>query len=630
MLTNALIYLCAAVLSVPIAKRLGLGSVLGYLLAGVIIGPNMLHLVGDQKEVMHFAEFGVVLMLFLIGLELQPRRLWEMRKPILGLGGMQVLCTTVLITSALAMFTEVNWNVNLTIGMTLALSSTAIVIQSLSEKGLLNTQAGKNAFAVLLFQDIAIIPILALLPLLMISSSIEPSQAGHGSLIDHLPIWAQIAATILTILAIVIGGKFLSAPIFRFIAETRLREVFTAFALLLIIAIAVLMQTIGLSPALGTFLAGVVLAESEFRHELEVDIEPFKGLLLGLFFITIGASIDFHLLASHPLAISLAVIALFIAKASILAILAKSFNLGRQQGTLFTVALAQGGEFGFVIIAASTKMAILDQTLSNLLMLIVTLSMLISPFLLVAHERLMSRPQKTSSEPNRSGPKNKPIIIAGYGRFGQIVGRLLNAQGYEISIVDHSPGQLDTVQRFGSTVYYGDAARKELLEAAGAEQAQLLVIAVDAPTKTLEIIETARQHFPHLKIFARATDRRHAYELLRAHIEGFRRETFDSALRLGIDALKALGLDSAAAERAGEIFVEHDEQALIELAKYWGDDKSYGVANRQRMEDLEQVLQADQNPTQDSPAPDNNTAPTTDNPHTPYTADEPPNSKPPA
>lgn len=594
MLSASLIYLCAAVISVPLAKRLGLGSVLGYLLAGIIIGPFVLELVDDQTEVMHFAEFGVVMMLFLIGLELRPGLLWDLRKTILGLGGMQVILTALLATGTMLWFSSLAWQTALAIGLAVALSSTAIVIQSLSEKGLLKTQAGKNAFSVLLFQDISVIPILALFPLLALSGVAVNTTDAHQSLISGLPAWAQILVTLLTIISIIIGGKFLSAPIFRFIADTHLREIFTAFALLIVVAIAVLMQSIGLSPALGTFLAGVVLAESEFRHELEVDIEPFKGMLLGLFFITVGASIDFNVLMNSPLIITGAVIGLITLKALVLAFLAWIFKMGNKQGLLFAFALAQGGEFAFVLASTGRNFGVFSYEVSNTLTVIVALSMLISPLLIIFYEWFFSRPeQKSSAEADTDIEPTCNVIIAGYGRFGQIIGRLLSAQGFHLTILDHSPSQIDLLRRFGNKVYYGDASRKELLQAAGAAEAQVLVIAVDEPDKTLDIVHTAKKYFPHLRILARAVDRRHAYELIREKIAGYQRETFDSALRLGIQALTELGVNNQQAEHAGKLFAIHDQQSLTMLASLWGDDKSYGAAVRQRMEDLKQVLQSD-------------------------------------
>ncbi|TQV87198.1 monovalent cation:proton antiporter-2 (CPA2) family protein [Aliikangiella coralliicola] len=593
MLTSALIYLCAAVISVPVAKRLGLGSVLGYLIAGVLIGPYLLNLIDDQSDVMHFAEFGVVMMLFLIGLELRPSRLWELRKPILGLGGMQVTLTALIITLILVAISDNHWKTGLAIGLTIALSSTAIVIQSLSERGQLKSEAGNNAFSVLLFQDIAVIPIVALFPLLAISPDLA-AEVDHKSLVSSFPVWAQIGITLLTISAIIFGGKYLSAPVFRYIAETHLREIFTAFALLLVVAIALLMQAIGLSPALGTFLAGVVLADSEFRHEMEIDIEPFKGLLLGLFFITVGASIDFNLLFENPLTIALSVFSLVVLKIAILGFLAHLFRFNRAQGTLFAFALAQGGEFAFVLVSLGNQTGVYTFDLGNTINLVVALSMLISPLLLIIHEWFFSQSDRpTAKDYSQEIEPTRSVIIAGYGRFGQIIGRLLSAQGYNLTILDHSPSQIDLLRRFGNEVFYGDASRKDLLKAAGADEAQLLVIAVDEPDKTLDIIKVAKTNFPQMKIIARAIDRRHAYELLRLEIDGFVRETFDSALNLGIDALKLLGHDEEVAKRAGELFAQHDDETLNMLSSLWGDDKSYGVAVRQRIEDLKQVLQSD-------------------------------------
>ena len=593
MLVSALIYLFAAVVSVPIAKRLGLGSVLGYLIAGVLIGPFVFHLVGDQTHVMHFAEFGVGMMLFLVGLELRPSRLWQMRRPILGLGGLQVILTAAMISALVMLASDFVWQVSLAIGLTLALSSTAIVLQSLTERGLLKTQAGANSFSVLLFQDIAVIPILALLPLLAVGEVVN--NAGvHDSLISHLPVWIQVVITSATILAIVLGGKYLAAPFFRFIAETRMREVFTAFALLIVVAITVLMQAIGLSPALGSFLAGVVLADNEFRHELEVDIEPFKGLLLGLFFITVGASIDFQLLFDQPLLIGLSVVSLILVKVIVLASVAAISSMSRSQGMLFTLALAQGGEFAFVLASSARQFNVFDDALVNMITVVVALSMLISPLLLVAYEIYFSRKgQQAQPEQDTNIDSTDDVILAGYGRFGQIIGRLLVAQGYNLTILDHSPGQVELVRRFGNKVYYGDAARRDLLEAAGANEAKLLVIAVDEADKTLDIIHTAQMHFPHLKILARAIDRSHAYAIMQTKIDGLRRETFDSALHLGVDALQLLGVPELSAQQAGQLFAQHDEENMIKLAEVWGDDKQYGIAVQKGLQELKQVLKED-------------------------------------
>ena len=595
MLLSALIYLLAAVIAVPIAKRLGLGSVLGYLIAGIIIGPSALALVGEQSSVMHFAEFGVVMMLFLVGLELQPSRLWKLRRSILGLGGLQVILTSSLIALSVWWLMALPLLLAIAIGMTFALSSTAIVLQSLNERGQLNTQAGNNAFSVLLFQDIAVIPMLALLPLLATFPLLDTGAHHSSNLIAHLPIWQQVLVSIGAIASIIGLGRFVASPVFRFIAETRLPELFTAFALLIVVAIAVAMTSIGLSAALGTFLAGVVLAESEFRHEIEVDIEPFKGLLLGLFFITVGASIDFVVLFEHFNLIIVCVLALVIIKGAVLLLLSRIFKMEKKQAILFAVALAQGGEFAFVLSSSGQQYGVFDAHTGGLITIVVALSMLLAPLLFLAYEAYFSRlSQRATYVDDQEVVPTCQVIVAGYGRFGQIVGRLLASHGFHLTILDHSPSQIDLVRRFGSTVFYGDASRHDLLEAAGAHDAKLLVVGVDQAAKGLEIIQTAKKHFPHLKIIARAVDRRHAYEIIREDIDGFRRETFDSALNLGIDALTILGVPEARAQRLAQVFAQHDEESLYKLAQVWGDDASYGVAVRQRMEDLQQVLAEDQ------------------------------------
>jgi monovalent cation:proton antiporter-2 (CPA2) family protein len=590
----ALIYLAAAIVAVPIAKRVGLGSVLGYLIAGILIGPYALGVVGDQTDVMHFAEFGVVMMLFLVGLELQPSRLWTLRHSILGLGGLQVVLSAAAIFAFCYWFFAMHWQTALAIGLMLALSSTAIVLQSLEEKGWLKQEAGQNAFSVLLFQDIAIIPILALLPLLAFAPQTSTKEISD-SIIASWPVWQQVCVSVAVIAAIIAGGKYVSAPLFRYIAQTHMREIFTIFALFLVVAIALVMQSIGLSPALGTFLAGVVLAESEFRHELEADIEPFKGLLLGLFFITVGASINFELLFNEFSTVIGLVVLLIVVKACILFALAVTFKINSKQQLLFALALAQGGEFAFVLLSVTTTLSILTPEQTSLVTLVVAVSMLIAPLLLMVYEKIQKR--SSSALPEFDKPEQistaKHVIIAGYGRFGQIMGRLLHAQGYEITVLDHSPSQIELLRRFGNTVFYGDAARQELLEAAGAHTAQMLVIAIDNPDKTIEIIKLAHKNYPQLKIVARAIDRRHAYQLLNLKVDAFNRETVDSAINLAVEALELLGNTKQDAERAGKLFRDHDRAAVLQLAALWGDDASYGVAVRQRMEDLKQVLQQD-------------------------------------
>ncbi|MBE0419041.1 MULTISPECIES: monovalent cation:proton antiporter-2 (CPA2) family protein [Pseudoalteromonas] len=607
MLEIALIYLAAAIVAVPIAKRVGLGSVLGYLIAGILIGPYALAMVGDQTDVMHFAEFGVVMMLFLVGLELQPSRLWTLRHSILGLGGLQVVLTAAVIFASCYWLFAMHWQTALAIGLMLALSSTAIVLQSLEEKGWLKQEAGQNAFSVLLFQDIAIIPILALLPLLAFAP-LSGNAEISDSIIANWPVWQQVGASIAVIAAIIVCGKYISAPIFRYIAQTHIREIFTIFALFLVVAIALVMQSIGLSPALGTFLAGVVLAESEFRHELEADIEPFKGLLLGLFFITVGASINFELFFNQFSTVISLVVLLIVIKACILFALAFTFKINKKQQLLFTLALAQGGEFAFVLLSVTSTLSILTPEQTALTTLVVAISMLIAPLLLMFYEQLQKR--DSSVKPEFDKPEHissaKHVIIAGYGRFGQVMGRLLHAQGYEITVLDHSPTQIELLRRFGKTVFYGDAGRQELLEAAGAKTAQMLVVAIDNPDKTLEIIKLAQKNYPQLKIVARAIDRRHAYQLLSLKVDAFNRETVDSAISLAVKALELLGNNKPDAERAGKLFRDHDRASVLQLAKLWGDDISYGVAVRQRMEDLKQVLQQDKQAQEDLNTCDDN------------------------
>ena len=602
LLFQAFIYLLAAVVSVPIAKRLGLGSVLGYLIAGVIIGPYVLKVVGQETgEVMHFAEFGVVLMLFLIGLELQPSRLWRLKGPIVGLGGLQVLITAIVI-GGVALFLDLGWRVSLAIGLILALSSTAIVLQTLSEKGLMNTEAGRSSFSVLLFQDIAVIPMLALIPLLAMSG-IPFTGAGNEahndtSPVDILPGWQQALIVAAVIATIIIAGRFLARYAFRFIAETRLREIFTAFALFLVIGIALSMQLVGLSAALGTFLAGVVLAESEYRHELESDIEPFKGLLLGLFFISVGASIDFNLFTQEPYIIVGLVLALVVVKLVILLVLGVVFKMNLSQNFIFSFSLAQGGEFAFVLFSFATQNNVIPADISGTLILVVALSMVLTPIVMIINESLIQPRFKSLGEkrdPDEIDEKN-PVIIAGFGRFGQIVGRLLHANNVGTTVLDYKPSQIDMVRRFGYKVFYGDASRLELLHSAGAEEAKLFVLAVDDREKAIEIARTVRKNFPDLKIIARSFDRRHSYDLMKAGVNVIQRETFGSALELGESALKLLGFHGYQAHRAALTFKHHDEKHVAELYELLEthDEKSLIEETKQKNQDLLELLRTDQ------------------------------------
>lgn len=598
-LFQALIYLAAAVIFVPIAKRLGLGSVLGYLLAGIIIGPFVLEFIGQEGEdIMHFAEFGVVMMLFLVGLELEPALLWRLRTPILGLGGLQVLITT-LTVGGIALALGRHWNEALAIGMTLAMSSTAIVLQTLSEKGLLRSSAGQSAFSVLLFQDIAVIPMLAIIPLLAIHEATGGSGDAHGteSLIAHLPAWLQTLAVLGAVIGVIVAGRYLVQPLMRIVARTRLRELFTATSLLLVVGIAVLMTLVGLSPALGTFLAGVVLANSEYKHEFESDLEPFKGLLLGLFFMAVGASIDFQLISEQPLAVAELVLSVILFKALILFILGRFFRMGLDQNVLFAVALSQVGEFAFVLLSFIRQEAILDEETIGLLMATVAISMALTPLIMLVNEKLMmprlgTKERVQTREMDAIEEKNS-VIIAGFGRFGSIVGRFLRANGIRATVLDIDSDRVDLLRKMGFKVYYGDASRYDLLQSAGAEDAQIIVIALESAEKNLELAHTVKKHFPHLHIMVRSFNYYDTYEFMDEGLFHIYRDTLDTSLRVGVDALKLLGKRAYQAERSAKKFRRHDEQALKSLAAVRDDQKEYIDTVRQRVEELEELMKSD-------------------------------------
>jgi CPA2 family monovalent cation:H+ antiporter-2 len=596
-LVQAFTYLAAAVVAVPIAKRLGLGSVLGYLLAGIAIGPFGLGLVGEEgTDVMHFAEFGVVMMLFLVGLELEPALLWRLRAPILGLGGLQVSVTAAVVAGG-AMLLGLAWKPALAVGLILSLSSTAIVLQSLAEKGLLRTASGQSAFAVLLFQDIAVIPMLAAFPLLATLPAAGLDEAHEAtSWVAHLPAWGQAVAVLAAVGLVVGGGRLVVPAAFHVIARTRLRELFTAAALLLVVGITLLMTQVGLSPALGTFLAGVVLANSEYRHELETDIEPFKGLLLGLFFIAVGASIDFRLVAAEPLTVAGLLVAVLAAKGTVLVGLARAFGHGLDHSLLLGFSLAQVGEFAFVLFSLALQVGVLPEALTARLVAVVALSMAVTPLLLTLFERVVAPRVGARAAPGRTADavdERHAVLIAGFGDFGSTIGRLLRANGVATTVLDVDADRVDLLRRMGLRVYYGDASRADLLHAAGAAEARLLVIAVDSPEKTLELVHTAKRHFPNLRIAARAFDWEDGMGLVEAGVDHVYRASLDTALRAGTDVLHHLGFRAHWAHRAAQKFRRHDELALHELAGSQRDRATYVNLARQRIEDLERVLQAD-------------------------------------
>jgi monovalent cation:proton antiporter-2 (CPA2) family protein len=615
-LFDAFVYLCAAVIAVPIAKRLGLGSVLGYLLAGIVIGP-MIGLVGaETEEIQHFAELGVVMMLFLVGLELQPRMLWRMRGQLLGLGGLQVALTTGLIAGFGLLF-GLSGTLALTIGLIFSLSSTAIVLQTLHEKGLIKTAGGRASFSVLLFQDIAVIPMLALIPLLAL-----PELAGSGaeiqvgsnaealagaaphqeslSLVAGLSGWAHTLVVLAAVATVLLGGHYLSRPLFRFIADSRLREIFTAAALLLVIGIALLMTLVDLSPALGTFLAGVVLADSEFRHELESDIEPFKGLLLGLFFITVGAGIHFGILFDDAFLILGLTVGIIAIKALVLFALALVFRLAPADRWLFALGLAQAGEFGFVLLSFSLQSQAIPGELAETLSLVVALSMLLTPALFILSERLVRR-QTTSGGEEPAEEINNPgtVIIAGSGRFGQIVNRLLVASGVNTVVLDHEAATIDMLAKFGVKGYFGDASRPDLLQAAGIESAQAIVIAIDDRERAVQLVDYIRRHYPQVKTLVRAYDVNHLYRLNKAGADLAVRELFDASLLLGKETLKAMGMHPFKVERMARAFRQHDQAGLDSLYELWDADvamssnKAYLARAREHGATLAKFLETD-------------------------------------
>jgi CPA2 family monovalent cation:H+ antiporter-2 len=610
-LLQATIYLTAMVIAVPLSVRLGLGSVLGYLIAGIAIGP-ILGLVGDETQnLQHYAEFGVVLMLFLIGLELDPRTLWDMRRKLLGVGGAQIAVSTVAIAGA-AILMGLPWPTALAVGITLALSSTAIVLTTLTEKGLMRTEGGRSAFSVLLTQDIAVIPALALLPLLAIGAQITArddgslqrgageDQAHHTmSLVDGLPAWGVTLVTLGAVIAVILAGRYLSPILFRYIHLSRLREMYTAVALVIVVGVAFLMVLVGLSPALGAFVAGVVLANSEFRHELEADIEPFKGLLLGLFFITVGAGINFATLFGGLWVILGLTLGLMLLKGLILLGIALVFRLRGQDRWLFTLSLAQAGEFGFVLVAFGLQQSVFPAQIGEILLLVIALSMLLTPLAFIASDWIARRlaPRAPDAEAAADEIEEKAtIVIAGIGRFGQVVNRMVQASGFRTTVLDNNLATIQLMRRFGFKGYFGDPTRPELLKAAGLESAKVLVVAVDDRTAAVDLVRYARRLRPDIAITARAHDRLHVYELYDAGADHIVREMFDSSLRAARYVLEDMGLTDYEAHEMETAFYRHDRQNLRELAKLWrpgvpiSENEAYVAKSRELNNNLETAL----------------------------------------
>ena len=586
-LTNSLIYLSAAVVAVPLAKKLGLGSIIGYLAAGMAIGPWGLGLVTNVQDILHFAEFGVVLMLFLVGLELEPERLWALRRPIFGWGSAQVLACAALITGA-AMLFGVSWQIALVAGLGLALSSTAIALQAIGERNLMPTSSGQAGFSILLFQDVAAIPILALLPLLGSLAGENEALAQSNRALEAIKVIAVIAG-------IIVGGRLLLRPLLRLIANSGTPEIFTAASLLLVVAIAALMQMVGLSMALGAFLAGVLLATSEYRRELETDIEPFKGLLLGLFFIAVGMSIDFGVLRQSPGLMAAILLGFLGLKLVLIYGLAALMKLPYQERPVFAVLLAQGGEFAFVVFQAAAGARVFSPETASLLIGAVALSMLLSPLLLVAVDKLLLPRYASGNKPRLaeiSEPQHAPVIIAGFGRYGQIVGRLLLAQGIAPTVLDHDADMIETVRAFGFRVFYGDATRLDLLRTAGAASAKIVVVAVDDVEQSLSIVDLVKEHFPQLQIVARARDVTHWNALRDRGVMRVERELFESSLRSARGVLELLGYPPHEARRGAMRFRQHNLELFEQMYPHRKDrSRLIAVAKQGRLQLKEQIAQ---------------------------------------
>lgn len=597
-LFQTVIYLSASVICVPIAKRFAMGSVLGYLLAGILIGPFVLGFIGQEgKDIMHFAEFGVVMMLFMIGLELEPSHLWKIRKQIIGVGLSQVLITTAIVT-AIGVAVGLVWQSALAIGFAFAMSSTAIVLQSLKEKGLMKAPSGQSSFSVLLFQDVAVIPILAILPLLVFLPATTVVEAHGSGGIDDLPKWLQTAAVLGAVGSIVLIGRYAIVPLLQLITKTHMRELFTASALLIVAGITLLMLRVGLSPALGTFLAGVILANSEFKHELESDLEPFKGLFLGLFFIAVGASIDFSLVYEKIGSIALITCSIIFIKAGILFLIGKKAKLSLDHNLIFAIGLSQVGEFAFVLFSFIGSHSILSQEQTDTMMAVTALSMIISPLLLLVLDKWIL--PKISENINAQSIKEadkvdetNEVLLVGFGHFGTTIARFLRANGVSATVLDNNSDQVELLRNMGFKVFYGDATRLEILEAAGVAEAKILIIAIDSPEINLEIVKLVKHHFPKLDILVRSKNRMDTYELMDIGADNIYREHLDTSVRLGVDVLKKLGYRTYSAFRAGQNFIKYDEAALHTLSLNRKNKKEYISAIREQIALQEELLQND-------------------------------------
>jgi glutathione-regulated potassium-efflux system ancillary protein KefC len=579
---HLIVFLVSAVICVPLSKKIGLGPILGYLIAGVIIGPHGIKLISNVQETMHLSEFGVVLFMFIIGLELNPKKLWSLRMPIFGMGTAQVVINTLVFTG-ISHAIGMSLPASILVGMAFSLSSTAMGLQLLNERNAMSTVTGTANFSILLFQDIAVIAMLSVLPLLSDGKSADSSDIKL----------LNILKTVVIIVAVLIAGRLLLRPLLRFIAGIHLREIFTAFTLLLIMAMAYLMQSLDISMALGAFLAGVLLADSEYRHALETDIEPFKGLLLGLFFISVGMSVNLSIIIEKPLLILGCVFGAFLVKMVVHFAIGYLFKLPKSQLTFFSLVIAQVGEFAFVLLGAAATLNIFDAATNEILITIVALTLLATPVLVFLYDKLIAPKieKRNEIEPDIIEEQENPVIIAGFGRFGQIIGRLLYANKIAATVLDHEPDQIELLRKFGFKIYYGDATRLDLLEAAGIQKAKILVVAIDSAEENLKLVKLAKENFPHLKIYARARNVQHVYDLIDQDIEGIERETFEASLKMGIDVMRGLGWSGYESVKRGQMFRRHNLEVIKEMHSKRKNEKEFLAKARQAREDLERMFE---------------------------------------
>ncbi len=596
-LLNAIIYILAAIICVPLAKRLGMGAILGYLLAGIFIGPYVLGFIsneGEGHDIMHNAEFGVVMMLFLIGLELEPKNLWKMKNLIITVGLIQVLVTAALITGIGILF-GFDWRICLAAGLSMALSSTAIVIQSLKEKNEMGSPGGKMSFGVLLMQDIAVIPILAFLPLLVVAAVKIQGESGSNGILENQPGWIQTLMIFGAIGVVILLGRFGFGPLLNWVSKTKLRELFTASALLIVLGIAFLMELVGLSPALGTFLAGVILANSPYKHALESDLDPFKGLLLGLFFMAVGATINFPLIGNEASIVISITLGVIILKTLVLLVIGKFKKLKLPENLSFAIGLSQVSEFSFVTYAFAFQLGILTQANSDMLMAVTALTMTATPLLMVALDKLiLPKILKSSSKTERKMDEKidgmNKVILIGFGHFGSTLGRFMRANGVEATILDVDPDQVDFIRKMGFKVFYGDGTRLELLHSAGAKQAEILISAIDNTDHSLKLVKLCKEHFPHLEVFIRAKNRYDAYEMMEMGVKNVYREHLDTSIRMGEDVLRKLGFRAHTIHRLAKQFRAYDEEALKVLVEYKGNQDEYISKVKNQFEMQESLL----------------------------------------